>query len=111
MRAPSTDSPLSARLGDKFTLPGSPVDAEVCEKITIDIAMVTVTRIATCLSVGVHVRGGHRVSCGGWLCFSRAIAGVTLAGRRGLQLQPLVNNAAPLLAAAAGEEKERGGGP
>lgn len=49
MRAPPTDSPLSARLGDKFTLPGSPVDAEVCKKITIDIAMVTVTRIATCL--------------------------------------------------------------
>lgn len=107
MRAHPADSLLSARHGDKFTLPSSPVDVEVCGKITIDIAMVTVTRIATCLSVCVHVRVGHRVSCGGWLCFSRGIAGVTLARRRGLQLQPLVNNAALLLAAAAGGEKER----
>lgn len=48
IRARPADSPLSARHGDKFTLPSSPVDVEVCEKITIDIAMVTVTRIATC---------------------------------------------------------------
>lgn len=107
IRAPPADSPLSARHGNRFTLPSSPVDVEVCAKITIDIAMVTVTRVALCLSACVHVRGGHHVSCGGWLCFSRGIAGVTLAGRRGLQLQPLVNNVAPLLAAAAGGEKER----
>lgn len=107
IRAPPADSPLSARHGNRFTLPSSPVDVEVCAKITIDIAMVTVTRVALRLSACVHVRGGHHVSCGGWLCFSRGIAGVTLAGRRGLQLQPLVNNVAPLLAAAAGGEKER----
>lgn len=47
------------------------------------------------------------MSCGGCLFFSRGIAGITLAGRRGLQLQPLVNNAAPLLAGAAGGEKEK----
>ena len=79
------------------------------KKITIDIAMVTVTllfpathsAVCVCVCVCVCVWGERGDCCflvGGWMFFSRGIAGDTTGRWQGLQPQPVVNNTAMLLA-------------